>query len=82
MACGAELADASIVPERLAALMSHVAENLEAHARWVGVETPQAKAEHEGLAIELQRSFAELLLEHAEASVRVVASARAGSDER
>ncbi|MEO8180086.1 MAG: hypothetical protein ABI895_14725 [Deltaproteobacteria bacterium] len=49
MACGVELADAAIVPEQLAALMSHVAENLEGHARWVGVETPAAEAEHEGL---------------------------------
>jgi len=50
MACGAELGAAAIVPERLAALMSHVAENLEAHARWVGTETPQARAEHQGLS--------------------------------
>jgi hypothetical protein len=100
------------------------------HARWVGVETPQAKAEHEGLLrlaadyrgiaraaectaatmsglrslepaphdparwdgpafldwmrrkIELQRSFAQLLLEHAEASERILTSAPAGSGER
>jgi hypothetical protein len=123
MACGAELGDAAIVPERLAALMSHVAENLEAHAGWVGVETPAAAAEHEGLLrlaadyraiaaaalrtaatmrglrdlepaphdparwdraaflqwmrrkIELQRAFAQLLLEHAEVSERILSGA-------
>src|SRR3954468_4828761 len=120
MTCGAELADAALVPHRLAALMSHVAENLEAHAHWVGSETPRAQAEHQGLLsvaadyraiaaaaqqtaatlhglrdlepaphdpsrwdrpaflqwmqrkIELQRGFAQLLLEHAEASERVL----------
>jgi len=125
MSCGAELADAAIVPERLAALMSHVAENLDAHARWVGAGTPQAQAEHEALLklaadyreiaaaaqrtvgtmrdssslepaphdparwdrpaflqwlrrkIELQRAFAQLLIEHAEASERILTSARA-----
>jgi hypothetical protein len=49
MACGVELADAASVPEQIAALLSHVAENLEAHARWVGLETKAAQAEHEGL---------------------------------
>ena len=126
IACGAELGDAAIVPEQLAALMGHVAENLEAHARWVGVETPEAAAEQQGLLrlaadyrgiaaaaqraaatmrklhelepaphdparwdrpaflqwmrrkIELQRSFARLLVEHADASERILTSDGAG----
>jgi hypothetical protein len=118
--CGAELSEDAVVPEQLAALMAHVAENMEAHALWVGTTSVEARAEHDGLLelaadyrriaaaarqavasmrrmrdlapaahdmarwdrhsfmhwmqkkIELQRSFAQLLLEHAEASERIV----------
>jgi hypothetical protein len=118
--CGAELAEDAVVPERLAALMSHVAENLLRHAGWVGSDTTAAAMEQRALArlaaeyqaiasaavtasvtmrglqglefaphdpakwdrnafatwvrqkIELQRQFAQLLLEHAERSERAL----------
>lgn len=44
--CGAELAEDAVVPEQLAKLMGHVAENMDAHARWVGTATPEAEQEH------------------------------------
>jgi hypothetical protein len=47
--CGAEVAESAIVPDAVGALMRHVAENLDAHASWVGRETPEAQAEHDGL---------------------------------
>jgi len=47
--CGTELAEDAVVPERLALLMQHVAENMEAHARWVGTRTVEAQAEHDSL---------------------------------
>ena len=48
--CGQELAADAAVPEALAALMGHVAENMDAHARWVGRATPDAAREHDALA--------------------------------
>ena len=47
--CGAEVAGDAVVPERLALLMQHVADNMEAHARWVGTSTAAAHAEHDAL---------------------------------
>jgi hypothetical protein len=118
--CGKELSEDAVVPEQLAALMRHVAENLEAHARWVGKLSVEARAEHAALLklagdygqiaaaatqaaatmrgmrdlapaphdsavwdrdafmlwmrkkIDLQRAFAQLVLEHAEESERVL----------
>ncbi|MDC0682745.1 hypothetical protein [Sorangium atrum] len=120
--CGRDLANNAVVPERLAELFRHVADNLEAHAAWVGSATPEARLEHDAMRrvaagyrgigdaagraaeamraagdlpaaphdlarfdrgafeawmrrkIELQRGFAALLLEHAEASERVLRS--------
>ena len=122
ISCGAELAEDAVVPEQLASLMQHVAENMEAHAGWVGVRTAEAEAEHNALVklaadyrriataatqavatmremrnlkpalhdpalwdrqsfvrwmrkkIDMQRAFAHLILEHANASERIVAS--------
>ena len=54
--CGAEVADDAVVPERLAELMAHVAENMDAHARWVGTATAEAAAEHAGLS-QLARDY-------------------------
>jgi hypothetical protein len=47
--CGAELAADAVIPELLSTLMAHVAENLGAHARWVGSATPASAAEHDAL---------------------------------
>jgi len=49
VSCGTELAEDAVVPEQLALLMQHVADNMVAHARWVGATTPEAKAEHDAL---------------------------------
>ena len=49
LTCGMELAQNADVPEKLGALMSHVAENLEAHARWVGAASEPAKREHDAM---------------------------------
>ena len=47
--CGEELAESAIIPEKLAALMEHVAKNMVAHAEWVGVEGDACRAEHRAL---------------------------------
>jgi hypothetical protein len=47
--CGEELAASAEVPEAWRDLMRHVAINLEAHASWVGMASPAARAEHEGM---------------------------------
>jgi hypothetical protein len=47
--CGAELARDAEVPQKLGDLMAHVAQNLRAHAAWVGTKTPEAKLEHDAL---------------------------------
>ena len=47
--CGAELAESAVVPERIAELMQHVAENLVAHADWVGNASGAALREREAL---------------------------------
>jgi len=47
--CGAELAESAVVPEQLALLMAHVAQNLDAHAKWVGDATPAAAEEQRWL---------------------------------
>ena len=118
--CGEELAESALVPERLAELFQHVAENLQAHAEWVGTESAAARGEHMAMLevaadyraiaraathaarhmrsllslpaaphdtarwdrtawaswmrrkVELQRAFAQLLLEHADASERAL----------
>ena len=118
--CGEELAESALVPERLAELFQHVAENLQAHAEWVGTESEAARAEHVAMLevaadyraiaraathaarnmrrlvslpaaphdtarwdrtawsrwmrrkVELQRAFAQLMLEHADASERAL----------
>jgi len=118
--CGAELAESAVVPERIGELMQHVAENLVAHADWVGNDSGAAQRERDALLrvaegyraiasaafdtatfmrglgdlsaaphdparwdrsqflgwmrekIVLQRAVAQLLLNHAEASERVL----------
>jgi len=47
--CGAELAESAIIPEKLAALMAHVAMNMVAHAEWVGSDGDASRAEHRAL---------------------------------
>lgn len=47
--CGAELAESAIIPEKLAALMEHVAKNMVAHAEWVGTSGDASRAEHRAL---------------------------------
>jgi hypothetical protein len=47
LTCGMELAKSADVPEKLGALMSHVADNLEAHARSVASEL--AQHEHDAM---------------------------------
>jgi len=49
LTCGMELAQNADVPEKLGALMSHVAQNLEAHARWVGTASEAAQREHDAM---------------------------------
>jgi len=118
--CGEELAESALVPERLAELFAHVAENLDKHAEWVGTESEAARREHAGMLevaadyraiahaathaartmrslatlpaaphdparwdqsafaawmrrkVELQRAFAQLIQEHADASERAL----------
>lgn len=53
-ACGLELSEAAGVPASLALLMDHVAENLTAHATWVGTASDSAAAENTAL---LQLAF-------------------------
>jgi len=48
MTCGQEIAADSEVPTKLARLMSHVAGNMEAHAKWVG-SSVDGKSEHDAL---------------------------------
>lgn len=50
MSCGAELAASAEVPVALAALMSHVAINLNAHAVWVGTGSATAQREHDAMS--------------------------------
>ena len=47
--CGAELAESAVIPEKLAALMEHVAKNMVAHAEWVGTGGEASRAEHRAL---------------------------------
>jgi hypothetical protein len=48
--CGQELAASAVVPEKIGELMRHVAQNLRAHAAWVGDETPAAEAEQTAMS--------------------------------
>jgi len=73
--CGAELAESAVVPEQLAQLMAHVAENLDAHAKWVGAETPPAAEEQRWM-----RKVAADYRGIAEAALRAVATMRAMRD--
>jgi hypothetical protein len=47
--CGAELARDAEVPKKLGLLMAHVAQNLRAHAAWVGTKSTEATLEHDAL---------------------------------
>jgi hypothetical protein len=47
--CGAELAESAIIPEKLGALMEHVAKNMVVHAEWVGTSTQASLAEQRAL---------------------------------
>lgn len=47
--CGQEMAASAEVPRRWQALMDHVADNMDAHATWVGTASPEARREHDGL---------------------------------
>jgi hypothetical protein len=49
MTCGQELAQSAEVPEKLGTLMGHVADNMEAHARWVGAASAEARREHDAM---------------------------------
>ncbi|MFT3921555.1 MAG: hypothetical protein QM778_03375 [Myxococcales bacterium] len=49
LTCGEELAASAEVPERISALFAHVSLNLEAHAKWVGQASPEARVEHDAL---------------------------------
>jgi hypothetical protein len=51
LTCGQELAASAAIPEALAALLKHVATNLEAHARWVGNDTQAALTEQAAMAV-------------------------------
>ena len=75
MSCGTEVAEDAVVPEQLAALMRHVAENMDVHARWVGTATPEARAEHDALA-ELAGDYRQI----ADAAGRAAATMRAMRD--
>jgi hypothetical protein len=48
--CGQELAADAEVPAALGALFRHVADNMDAHARWVGDATAPARRERDALA--------------------------------
>jgi len=47
--CGQEIGASAEVPLSWQALMEHVAENMEAHAAWVGADSPAARQEQDGL---------------------------------
>jgi hypothetical protein len=47
--CGQELARGAEVPDELARLFAHVAENMDAHAEWVGTKSPDAAREHDAM---------------------------------
>jgi hypothetical protein len=71
LACGEELAASAEVPEAWRDLMRHVASNLDAHAVWVGSDSPAARGEHDGL-----RSVAAAYREMADAADRAAALMR------
>ena len=50
VSCGQEMAADAEVPEKLAQLMSHVAANMEAHAKWVA-GSAGGKLEHDRLLV-------------------------------
>lgn len=50
MTCGQEISADAEVPDQLARLMSHVAANMEAHAKWAGSGVG-GKQEHDGLVV-------------------------------
>jgi hypothetical protein len=47
--CGTELAASSDIPEQFGSLFAHVAQNLRAHARWVGDGDTECKQEQDAL---------------------------------
>jgi hypothetical protein len=47
--CGTELAASSDIPEQFGSLFAHVAQNLRAHASWVGDGGTECKREQEAL---------------------------------
>ncbi len=47
--CGQVLSEQAKIPEQVAATVRAMAEVDEAHAKWIGTQTPGAKAEHEKL---------------------------------
>lgn len=49
--CGEELAQGADVPELLSQLWDHLAQNLDAHARWVGTDSEPACREHDSLRL-------------------------------
>src|SRR4051812_15212312 len=72
--CGAELAQSAVVPEQMGALMLHVAQNLEAHAQWVGASSEAARLEQAAL-----REVAADYRAVAEAAARAVQHMRAAA---
>jgi hypothetical protein len=73
--CGEELAASAEVPEKWAALMAHVAANMEAHATWVGSGTEPARREQAGL-LHVAAAYREM----AAAGARAAAAMRAMKD--
>jgi citrate synthase len=47
--CGQELSHSAEVPDQLARLFTHVAENMDMHAAWVGTKSPDASREHDAM---------------------------------
>lgn len=68
--CGQELSADAEVPDALAVLMRHVAENLDSHARWVGRASHEAAREHDALA-DIARAYRAISEAAADASARM-----------
>ena len=49
MTCGQMMASKAVMPQKMSELLTNVADNLEAHAKWVGTKDKAAKAENDQL---------------------------------
>lgn len=54
--CGKDLAESAGIPEQFGVLFAHVAQNLRAHAAWVGTDTAEGKDEHDAM-LEVARAY-------------------------